>query len=276
MAQTAATPSARELDGGPATTGEVVAPAFIAEQTAGSLVRNTLTLYRSSFRPLFLTYFLPTFPILVLQQVADGTGNVGLFLATALAGWVVSFLATSALTVVISDICLGNEPTVRRAYARLLKAGLWLRVLLTGLLQIAAVVAGFILLVIPGLVLMVRLLPCSTVVVLEGTAGTKALKRSLHLTKGHYWRLFGLLLLVTAIIFAALLVAMLGLGLLLLGLGHLFDAPRLDLAIAILLGALMQGVLYPMFFIAIVLLYYDLRARKEAYDVETLSEDMMR
>jgi hypothetical protein len=31
-----------------------------------------------------------------------------------------------------------------------------------------------------------------------------------------------------------------------------------------------------MVFIAFVLLYYDLRVRKESYDVEALAEDMMR
>lgn len=258
--------------------GSTVAPrAFISEQTAGSLLRNALGLYRSNFRPLFLTYVLPTYPVLVLQMLTQVAPEPGaLFVVFAMLGWFVSFFATSALTVTVSDICLGNEPTLRRAYGKLLKGRLWLKVLFTGLLQTLAVAVGFLLLLIPGLVLMVRLLPASAVVVLEGESGIKALKRAMSLSKGHYWRLLGLILLLSLLIFALVFVASLVFGFVLAAVEAVFGTGVLDVAIAVLLGALLQGVMYPLFFIAIVLLYYDLRARKEAYDVEMLSEDMMR
>jgi hypothetical protein len=276
MGQPATTHGTGNLDPGPATLSGVVPRSFISEQSAGSLLRNALALYRSNFRPLFLTYVVPTFPVLVLQQIAEGTENVGLYVATLVLGWLVSFFAIAALTVVLSDVCLGNEPTVRRAYGKLFKGGLWLRVLLTALLQTLVVLIGFLLLIVPGIVLAIRLLLGSTVVVLEGESGVKALKRSMHLTKGHFWRLFGLLALLSVMLFGMVFVALLGIGTVLAALDAMYEVTQLDIVIAILLGAVLQGVLYPIFFITVVLLYYDLRARKESYDVEMLSEDMMR
>ena len=276
MAQPTATHGAQGLEREPALAGTVVPRAFIAEQSAGTLLRNTLALYRTNFRPLFLAYVLPTFPVLVLQQVAEATKNVGLYMVMVLVGWLVSFIAIGALTITISDICLGNLPMVRRAYGKILQGGLWLRLFLTGLLQTLLMAAGFLLLLIPGVFLTIRLIVCSTVVVLEGDSGMKAIKRSMNITKGHFWRLFAVLALLSLLAFALAFILMLPVGIALAVLESVLEEGHMQIVIGILVAALLQGVFYPMIFIAVVLLYYDLRARKEAYDVETLAEDMMR
>jgi hypothetical protein len=260
----------------PARAGTTAPRAFIAEQSVGSLLRNTVALYRSNFRALALAYALPTFPVLLLQQVAQANQNTGLFVATALVGTVVSFFAVGALTVIISDICLGNVPRVSRAYARILKGGLWWRLLWTSILQMILWTVGLVLLLIPGIILMIRMVVCSTVVILEGDSGVKAIKRSMSLTKGHFWRLFAVLAVLGLLTFALFFIAMLPIGIGLALLASSLGESELQMVIGILLAPLMQGVLYPMVFIAFVLLYYDLRVRKESYDVEALAEDMMR
>jgi hypothetical protein len=272
MAGPITTRDAQGLGGEPAAADTFAPRTFIAEQSAGSLLRNTVAVYRANFRPLFLAYILPTFPFLFLQQVAEATKNTAMFLTTAVIGWIVSFVALGALTVIISDICLGNVPLVQRAYGRILKDGIWLRLLVTGILQMLLWTVGLLLLLIPGIVLMIRMIVCSTVVVVEGDWGWKGIKRSMALSKGHFWRLFAVLALLSLILLALSVLAMIVIGIGVAVLGETY----LELAIGVLFGALMQGVLYPMLFIAIVLLYYDLRARKEAYDVEALAEDMMR
>ena len=260
----------------PARANTIAPRAFIAEQSVGSLLRNTVALYRTNFRALVLAYALPTFPVLLLQQLAQAAQNMGLFVVTVLLGSVVSFFAVGALTFIISDICLGNVPSVSRAYARILKGGLWWRLLWTTILQMILWMVGMLLLLIPGIFLMIRMVVCSTVVILEGDSGMKAIKRSMSLSKGHFWRLFAVLAVLGLVIFALTMVAMIPIGIGFALLASQIGESQLQMLMAILLAPLMQGVLYPMLFIAIVLLYYDLRVRKEAYDVDALAEDMMR
>ena len=70
---------------------------------------------------------------------------------------------------------------------------------ITGLLAALGIVFGFILLIVPGLVLLTWWAFASAVVMLEGTSGTDALNRSREIVAGNGWRVFGLILL-TAII----------------------------------------------------------------------------
>lgn len=251
---------------------------FIAEQSTGSLLRNVMALYRSNFRPLFLTYFLPTFPVLVVQQLANWEGNRSVAIAASIVALIVSLFAVGALTVTISDIALGNEPSVRRSYNKLLKGQLWLKLFLTNVLQVLAILLGCLLFLIPGFVLMIRLLVTSTVVILEGESGRRALVRSMFLTKGHFWRLFGIYMLLVLIVSVVTMVVAFASGFLLGLIADLMGAERgtTEQVLLVLSVALTQGFMYPMLFIELVLMYYDLRARKEAYDLQALSEDMMR
>ena len=82
----------------------VSAPCF-GEQTVGSLFRNVWRVYRDHFVLIALTYFLPTFPLVAFTQMVRGYSR-GLELALLFAYTVIQFVAGSALTVTLSDICL--------------------------------------------------------------------------------------------------------------------------------------------------------------------------
>jgi hypothetical protein len=99
-------------------------------------------------------------------------------------------------------------------------------------------------------------------VVLENTSGVAALKRSKNLGKDYYLRTFGLFLLMT--LFAALFGGVVG-GVF----GFLFQGQ-----LPIFLLTAIQILVQPLALIMIVLSYYDLRARKEAYDTTALAEDL--
>ncbi len=66
-----------------------------------------------------------------------------------------------------------------------------IEILGTGLLQTLIICGGFILLIIPGIVWMVRYQFAQPIVILERTAYKSALKRSRDLVAGSWWRLFG-------------------------------------------------------------------------------------
>lgn len=60
----------------------------------------------------------------------------------------------------------------------------------TTLLWLLAVVVGFILLIVPGFIVLTALLPWTAVVVAESRSGVDALRRAWDLTRGHRWSLF--------------------------------------------------------------------------------------
>jgi TM2 domain-containing membrane protein YozV len=85
------------------------------------------------------------------------------------------------------------------------------------------------------------------------------MKRSAALTKGHRWKVFGLLLL---LILVSLIVAGL-LQLVLMQVGS---------TILVLLGTLLWGALWTAFYsIAVVTTYHDLRVAKEGIDIEQIA-----
>lgn len=248
---------------------------YLRRYSAGTLLRASVQLYTTHFKPILLSYVLPTLPFLALQNAVDvAKTDEGVRVLVALCAAVVSFFATGAITITISDICLGNVPGAKRSYGRIFRERLWLSLLGTNILSAVVILAGMVLFIAPGLAAIVMLVFVSQVVVLERVAGMKALKRSAHLVKGSFWRTAGTLLLLFVVLlgatFATSLVVGIGIALLsVLGEG-------MEYVGAIVLGAIVQGVLYPFVFSATVLMYYDHRARVEAYDVAQLAEDMMR
>lgn len=251
--------------------------AFISEQSIGSLLRNSGRLYRAHFGALFLTFSLPTLPFTVLQHVGDISGNAALYLFAIVVGFLVSIFAGGTITGTISDICLGNQPSVSRSYGKLLKGGLWLSLVLTSLLQWVVELMGVMLLVLPGLYLLVRLLLTPSAVVVERLSGFAALKRSWNLTSGRFWHVTGAVALL-ALIAVGLPIVFGGIagGVASLVSGHEVTQSDPPFLAALLITTCVQLVAMPLFFVGIVLLYYDLRVRKEAYDITALSEDIMR
>jgi len=143
-------------------------------------------------------------------------------------------------------------------------------VLLVVILVSLLVVGGLLFLVIPGIFFAIRFLVAPNVVAVEGFRGTRALGRSWELTKGSFWRLFGITLLVGIV--AGVVAFIVGLPL---------TAPASDAgASAWILRALGVSIgvvlVRPFTSIVQVLLYLDLRVRKEGLNLERLSMELSR
>lgn len=247
--------------------------ALLGEQTVGSLIRNVWRVYRQHFVPIVFTFFLPTFPLLLLAQMVR-TSSEGLALAAMFAYTMMVFVAFGALTVLLADICLGTMPTVQRSFALVLRNRTWLKLLRTSLLVALLTWLGILLLVVPGMWFALRSLFSSTIVVLEGRSGRDAVRRSFALTRGQLWRLSGLFFLVALLgsvflFVVVLVVALVG------GFGGM-DEGHMAHALEVLSNLLSLGLVMPALGIAMVLLYYDQRVRRESYDAQALSEDLMR
>lgn len=239
---------------------------YVHEHTVGSILRSAFKIYGNNFGTIFITYTLPILPFVILTQEAKVAGNIGLLLMGALGNLVVTIFAYGAITVTVSDICLGNQPGFVRSYKRLF-GKLFGSVLFTNILQFLVIMGGLLLLVIPGLVAIIWLLFTPAVVILERTSGISALKRSKSLGDGFHWKNAGVLLLLLAVLYLLALVVGGIFGLLLPG---LLDHWSFRAVMAVF----QEGLFTPILLIGLVLMYYNLRVRKEGYDSDVLAEEL--
>lgn len=126
---------------------------------------------------------------------------------------------------------------------------------------------GLALLVLPGLLIMAGTFAVPAAIVLEGRSLRGAFRRASDLAEGQLRRLVNVL--VVGVVIAWALGAALAWGLGLVA-GMLGGDERAGAA----LGVLGNALVLPFAGIVVTLLYYDLRIRKEAYDLELLARDL--
>jgi hypothetical protein len=138
-------------------------------------------------------------------------------------------------------------------------------------LAIAAVIGLFGIIVLggfAGLFFYVRLLLTTQAIVLEGQGPLAGLARSWRLVGQAFWRSLGIFLLVYAFIYIVSLVVQLPLVAMGAFFGMLLNNSVLYQSIASLVTYGVLILVLPLQFIIFTLLYYDLRIRKEGYDLE--------
>jgi hypothetical protein len=118
---------------------------------------------------------------------------------------------------------------------------------------------GIIALIVPGLILVTMWFVGTPACVVERLGPWTGLKRSAQLTKGHRWKVFGLLALL--FIISAVVSNVIELAL----------APLGNIIIS-MLGTLIWSALWGAFYaIAVVVAYHDLRVAKEGIDIEQIT-----
>lgn len=179
--------------------------------------------------------------------------------------FVVPFL-TAAFSRASADAYLGGEPSVGETYRFAIsrvRSILWVSFLI-GL----AVLGGVILLIIPAIIFGIRFTFSAIVVVVEGRRGTQAMRRSWRLSKGSFWKIVGTLLLAGILrgVVRGILgfpftiaAAQVGSG------GWILSAVGSSLA---------EIVTQPFYAIIGVLLYFDLRIRKEGFDLALMAQEL--
>jgi uncharacterized membrane protein len=129
-------------------------------------------------------------------------------------------------------------------------------VLLLAILVGIVVVLGFILLIIPGIIFLVFLSVSEPALIVENRRGTEAMSRSWNLVRGHFWHAL-VVILVAAIITGVVQGILTAIG------GDNWFVRWIFTAIA-------QIITAPFTALVTVLLYLDLRARKEALTADRL------
>jgi hypothetical protein len=124
--------------------------------------------------------------------------------------------------------------------------------ILVGVVVAVGIMAGFILLILPGLILITVWSVAAPVVVLEHPGVFAALRRSRLLVRGNGWRVFAVILALVVLVGAA---------------GNLIDAAAESAGTgAGIVARVVVGVLSaPLSALAAAVLYFDLRARSAAH-----------
>ena len=138
-------------------------------------------------------------------------------------------------------------------------------------------IAGFALFIVPGIVIIVLIIYWSVdvpAVVIEGYKPISALKRSFELVRGNWWRTFSaiLLMILTSVGVTIILTLLLSAPLALLGDDGLSET--MTQVANSLLGMLTNAIIMPIAATVGMLIYLDLRARDEEYDIEMLSQEL--
>jgi len=139
---------------------------------------------------------------------------------------------------------------------------------LVGTVAIILMIGGVIIGLLLSLALFISFLFVTQTIVLEGYGPISALGRSFRLVWSSFWRILGIFLLLYIMVTIITLVPT---GVLGFVVGLVFDDPIKDFTIrqslSMLIGYVAQILVLPLLLTGYTLLYYDMRVRKEGYDI---------
>jgi hypothetical protein len=259
----------------------------------GEILDRTFSLYRKHFllfvgisaipQTLVLavnlaqTFFMkmptvPRVPPAEQFQLTSPAGIVG-FLIGAVLGVIVFFAAylfsQGGTVYAVSELYLGRTTTIGAALGRVRgQLGSLLGVIiLNGL----AVMGATLLLIIPGIYVACRLITCVPVALLEDLGPRTSLERSFALTKDFAGRAFLIFFLYFMLVYAAALLFTFPFSIaMVISAARNPESMRIWLALTNV-GSFVAGVLVsPFLTIATAVFYYDLRVRKEAFDLQLM------
>jgi uncharacterized membrane protein len=229
-------------------------------RTYGELVRETLHVFRRHADVLLTVALVLVAPVMLLvdgiwgralAEGADATPSLAAQIVSAVVSvFVILPLISAANALVVRDLGEGTAPrdvgTTLRAGARAFP-----RVLGAVLAYAVAVVAGFVLLVVPGVWLAIRCYFAGQAAALDGLGPSAAMRRSSDLVHGQWWRTCGCLLATGLLLGLAGSIATNALAA--SGSGAVYVAGT----------AVVEAVVVTLTAIFATLLLYDLRARHE-------------
>ncbi|HUL35078.1 MAG TPA: hypothetical protein VL128_14425 [Candidatus Eisenbacteria bacterium] len=256
----------------------------------GEILDRTFSLYRRNFLLFLGISAIPQLLILavnLVQVLALPTGRrtpsalvggmsggslVALGIVGAIVGifvYVVAYLFAQGGTIyAVSDVYLGRTTTIGASLRKM--RGQLLNLLGVSILNSVAVLIATIFLIIPGIYMACRLITCVPAALLEDLGARESLERSFALTKGSAWPAFVIYFLFLSMLYATML---------------LFTIPFM---VMVAFAARQPGLLHwamglmqvgnfcatvlvtPFFLIATSVFYYDMRVRKEAFDLQLM------
>jgi glycerophosphoryl diester phosphodiesterase family protein len=247
--------------------------------TLGELLDRAFFLYRKYFLVFAGIIAFPHLALLAVQLIGvmlrpgrtlGSAGISGLWtLLTIVVALGVGAISQGGTVVAVSQVHLGRPVSISEAFAGMKGRAFSLALIMIG--YWIGIGVGFALLIVPGIILALMWALTIPVAVLEEKGLRDSVERSAELTKGHRGRVFLIYLLFVVLFYAVYLAWEIPI---LAAIGFAVRSshnpmPPLWMLLAIPVGTfLTQCVVGPLMTIALSLMYYDERVRKEAFDLQ--------
>jgi hypothetical protein len=261
----------------------------------GELLDRTFSLYRSHFLLFVGISAIPRIFVLVIQLIqtivspttsifsfpnpsapgqSPAFSPMG-FAFIAVFGFLIlivsvlaSMLSQGATVFAVSDLYLGRTTSVSEAFRRVWgELGTIFGVAILGGL---AVFGGFILLIIPGIYLLFRFAIGVQAAVLENIGPVDALRRSYSLTRNNVGRIFLIWFLFGCLMYGAIALFGVPFGIGLVLARNNPDLVRVFTMLTQVGSFIAEALATPFATIAMSLFYYDMRVRKEGFDLQMM------
>ncbi|TWU25740.1 hypothetical protein [Bythopirellula polymerisocia] len=211
------------------------------------------------FIPLAVLPELPAQPTTEqIRAYQEANAQLGLYLAplSILFGFVIVPITNAAVIDAVSRCYLSREATIGTSYSHAKR--ILLPLLGTWLLQMLAIMGGFILLIIPGIIFTFWFYLATHTVVIGGESGKAALSRSKKLMKGNMGTAVALTMVISVIQWAFI--------------GGAYFIPQKHVATAA--QAVLGAAAFVFATVAIVVFYYSCRCKVENFDLALLAENI--
>ena len=267
-------------------------PASLRPLAIGEILDTALTIYRQRAATMIKAVVLVVVPVQVLSAIvsisspSDFTptetdfttgvetvdfefstfvGFVAATLGVALLGLIASQLATAACLKSVSSAYLGGDPDWKDSL-RFARDHIWSLIWLA-IIYFLGLAVGFLLCIAPAVYLYGAWAVATPVLLIEDRKGRKALGRSRQLVKGRWGPTF------LVIVLGAILGSIVQLALSGLLLAVVSQSNDIVSAVATAIAGTIGAALVTPFTAAVaVVLYFDLRVRKEGFDLELLAQ----
>ena len=229
-------------------------------RTAGEILDAAFQLLRTHYSAVVIAaggFLLP--PLLITLLVPSWAPLANLL------DRLLSLAAGAVVAVVVSDIYLGQQIDLGRSMRAV--GSRFLSVWGAALIQGFAILVGLLLLIVPGIVFAAWSFAMPIIVMIEGASAGESWERSRSLARGHVGHILATLGVAWLIVIAAFLGMMFATGAVigLLGAGEAIAEP---------IGSIAFILLYPFVGVVGTLLYYDLRIKKEGFDLQLLAHEL--
>lgn len=248
--------------------------------SAGELLDRTFSIYRSHFGLFAGIFSLPYLLVLAFQCVGlvfqaplPQLSNIIVSALWGMGAWtltlVVSAASQAATVVAVSNVYLDRPASIADSFSKV--QGQILGVLGLSLLVGFAAGVALLALIVPGVLLFIMWSLSVPVKVLENKGVLESMSRSMELTKGSRGRIFVIGLLVVVLTFGVSWLLqwpiLWAAGVSLQGMGHMAVIWR---AASLVARFISESLVGPLATIALSLVYYDERVRKEAFDLQLM------
>ncbi len=240
----------------------------------GEILDRTFSLYRRYFLLFIGISGIPELLVLAfrLTQSAFQLSGIALNAVMTLLLLLVAVLsylfAQGGAILAVSQLYLGRPSSIadslRRVWGEI--GALFGVVVLNGL----AIGGALILFVIPGIYVACRLLVCVPAALIEQRGPRESLSRSFDLTRENAGRAFVILILAVVLTYGAQILFAVPFGILMVSAAKDPAMLRFWLAMTQVSSSIATTLVQPVLLIATSIFYYDLRVRKEAFDLQLM------